>query len=156
MNSAETTPRPLVEEQAFEISESIVEGGSYILQTIWNESLDAELDGDLTLALEIHGQILTVVGRSCTAYLRAGWLHYQAGGFKQALKFYGKAAECSPDSTAPLLGAMGCYASMADSVESTRLAKKIARLDEEKRSSKADAAFQSLPPSSCAAIAQSG
>ena len=101
-------------ECSFEQTEEKVKGGNSILQSIWQESLDAELDGDLTLALEIHAQIIFVVGQSYSACQRAGWLHYQAGGFRQALMFYSKASDCSPMEAAPLFGAMACNAALGE------------------------------------------
>lgn len=117
------------------------ESNDAILQSIWRESVDAELDGDISLALEIHEQILAVIGSSYEAFLREGWLHYQAGGYTRALEFYEKASDQSPGSVAPLFGRMVCHVAMADSVKAVPLMKAVIDLEGLDRNS------SMLPPS---------
>jgi tetratricopeptide (TPR) repeat protein len=100
-----------------------------ILREYWQESIDLEQIGDFTKALELHEQILAEVGCSYEAYLRAGWLHYQAGGYPQAIQFFDIASENFPEAVAPRFGAMGCYVAMADSYHAARMVKAIIELD---------------------------
>jgi tetratricopeptide (TPR) repeat protein len=118
-----------VSNQTSEERYSQTASNGFILQTIWAESIDAELEGDISLALDIHEQILPVVGKSYAAYLRAGWLHYQAGGYRKSLEFYELAAGCSPGDIAPLFGAMDCYVAMGDSFHASERIKKILDLE---------------------------
>lgn len=112
------------------VAEDAVEKSVYTLQDFWMASLDAERVGDITHALELLERILDEVGRSYAAYLRAGWLHYQAGGYTKALEFYEKASRCSPGADTPLFGAMGCYVAMGDTYNATRVIKVIIDLDQ--------------------------
>ncbi len=111
------------------VAEAAVEQSIVALQELWTLSLDAEKAGDVSRALEIHDLILDEAGRSYLAYLRAGWLHYRAGGYVKSLEYYGKAARRSPGSVAPLFGAMGCHVAMGESEEAARLVKAVIDLE---------------------------
>jgi tetratricopeptide (TPR) repeat protein len=111
------------------VAEAAIERSMAGLQHLWKLSLDAEKVGDFTQALQIHDHILKEAGRSYLAYLRAGWLHYRAGGYLQALEFYGKAARRSPGSVAPLFGAMGCHVALGEAEEAARLVKAVIDLE---------------------------
>lgn len=111
------------------LAEAAVANSVFTLQSFWTASLEAEEMGDITRALEIHERILDEVGRSYVAYLRAGWLNYQAGGYIKALEFYEKASRRSPGSVAPLFGAMSCYVAMGDPCNTSRVIKAIIDLD---------------------------
>lgn len=112
------------------LAEVAVADSVHKLEVWWNESLEAERIGDITRALEIHDRILSEVGRSYVAYLRAGWLNAQAGGYRKALEYYEKASRRSPGSVAPLFGAMGCYVAMGDPINASRMVKSIVAIDE--------------------------
>ena len=121
---------PLRNSQCFSRVE--FESVSRILREYWQESVDVERVGDFTKALELHEQILAEVVCSYEMCLRAGWLHYQAGGFQQSIYFYDEASRCCPEAIAPLFGAMGCYVAMGDLYHATLLVKAIVELDEVK------------------------
>lgn len=92
------------------------------LYELWRQSYEAELTGEFTRALEIHRRILSRVGTSYAAYLRAGWLHYQAGGYSRSLHFYVKALLLSPGEKAPLCGIKNCHLAMGNKEAAARAA----------------------------------
>ncbi len=100
------------------------------LQELWVESHQAELAGRITRALEIHEQILSRIGTSYAAYLRAGWLHYQAGGYRRSMHFYVTAMLLSPEDCSPLYGMRNCYAAMGDAEAVARITRVICTTDE--------------------------
>lgn len=74
----------------------------------------AEELGDYSQALEYHERLMDEAGLSYSTCLRAGWLHFQAGGFRRALDFYKAAAACLPDACEPVLGALDCCVAMGN------------------------------------------
>lgn len=130
MNGMERTGKSQEFTLAQALAEAAVVDCVASLQVEWVESLAAEQAGDITKALEHHDHILDEVGRSYVAYLRAGWLHYRAGGYNKAIEFYEKAARRSPGSVAPLFGAMGCHVAMGDAHNASKLVQTILSLEE--------------------------
>lgn len=127
MNAMKPNKRKFDEEPVPAIHET--RDGRSVVQSIWRESLHAELDGDLQQALEIHEQILSVIGHSYAVDLRAGWLHYQSGAYGKALDFYLKAAGREPELVEPLLGVLGCYVARGDAARATAVLEEIARIE---------------------------
>jgi tetratricopeptide (TPR) repeat protein len=101
------------------------EEGAGSLCRLWAASYAAERAGELTRALAIHEQILSVIGVSYAGYLRAGWLHYQAGGYRRALHFYITALLLSPDEAFPMCGIMNCHLALGDSERAERAAQAL-------------------------------
>lgn len=81
---------------------------------LWKRSYEAERDGEISAALEIHEQILSRIGTSYAACLRAGRLHCRAGGYRRSLSYYIKALLLSPGDGAPLRGMMNCHLAMGN------------------------------------------
>lgn len=97
---------------------------------LWAKSLEAESDGDYVYALEYHSRILPMIGKSYTASLRAGWLHYMNADYSTALTNYEKAAGLSSGALAPLYGAMNCHVALEDNQRAAKVAKAILVIDE--------------------------
>ncbi|MCF7848363.1 MAG: hypothetical protein K9M45_05885 [Kiritimatiellales bacterium] len=114
---------------ALAMVEAAVADSVAALHMCWRESLEAERAGDISLALEIHKQILSEVGKTYVVNLRAGWLYYQTGGYSKALECYEKAARSFPEAVAPLLGAMCCQLAMGKPYSAARLVKEIIDID---------------------------
>jgi tetratricopeptide (TPR) repeat protein len=102
--------------------------GNGSLYELWERSYEAEKAGQLTRALEIHETILSRIGTSYAAYLRAGRLHYRAGGYRRSLSFYVKALLLSPDEAVPRYGMMHCYVAMGDMKAASRILSSVEEL----------------------------
>ena len=97
---------------------------------LWAKSLEAEADGDYVYALKYHGQLLPKVGKSYSAALRSGWLHYMNEQYLTALMHYEKASGFSSGALAPLYGAMNCHVALKDNARAAKVAKAILVIDE--------------------------
>jgi tetratricopeptide (TPR) repeat protein len=85
-----------------------------LVMALWTESCEAEREGRITRALELHEQVLSCIGISYAACLRAGRLHYRVGGYQRSLSFYVKALLLSPGESAPWYGMVLCYVAQGD------------------------------------------
>jgi len=108
-----------------ELMAAAVAGDVEFLHELWRESYEAELAGGITRALALHEKILSRIGTSYAAYLRAGRLHYRAGGYKRSLSFYMKALLLSPSEDAPLCGMLNCYVAMGDRESAARASRSL-------------------------------
>jgi tetratricopeptide (TPR) repeat protein len=99
------------------------------LYELWTASYEAELAGEITQALEIHLQVLSRIGTSYAAILRAGWLHFQAGGYSQSLHYYIQALLLSPGERSPLCGLIRCHLAMGNKAAAARAARVLDAVD---------------------------
>ena len=71
---------------------------------LWQASLTAETNGDMTAALDKLSAYMKAGGDPFMGWLRAGWLHYSDKKYDEAARDYGEAAKLHPGALNPRLG----------------------------------------------------
>lgn len=95
------------------------------VSALWAKSFLAERGGDYSSALNLHNQIINVVGSDYNTTLRAGWLYYMNGNYDTALTYYERATDLADGAISPLYGQLNCYKAMERFSKSIQVAKSI-------------------------------
>ena len=85
------------------------------IEALWDKSRNAEEKGNLTRAIEIQKQIISLGGPTYAAIFRLASLYYRNKNYEGALDFYEQAWSISDSRDWPLEGMRNCYQAMGDS-----------------------------------------
>ncbi len=92
-------------------------------------SFNLENRGSYTEALNSVLLILRIDHRNYTAMLRAGWLSYLKGDYKNAIGYYRKAVSLEPEAIEPMLGLLLPLMASKDWREAGAVAQRILKID---------------------------
>jgi len=96
---------------------------------LWQASLTAETNGDVTGALDKLGAYMKNGGDPFLGWLRAGWLNYSDKKYDDAARDYGEAAKVHPGALNPRLGLLAVAQARNDGAAAIAAAEAVLKVE---------------------------